>query len=144
MRVLASLALLGLLLVWTQSGLASDASFVDPALCRNLVQHVPSADVAYQPGVDVYGKPVAPADLPGSAQIQMPSQITIPLTFNLAKTLNLKTSQYPYNTLGAGTEGVLGTLTVEGNHVLFNGKPLSDSDQDNLAVLCMKQTGSKP
>ncbi|MGE5503210.1 MAG: hypothetical protein ACM31L_02195 [Actinomycetota bacterium] len=34
--------------------------------CARLVHYTPSADVAYKPGVDVHGKPVAPADLPGS------------------------------------------------------------------------------
>lgn len=34
--------------------------------CARLVRHMPSADVAYQPGVDVKGRKVAPADLPGS------------------------------------------------------------------------------
>lgn len=123
---------------------AADATAIDPALCQNLVKHVPSADVTYQPGVDVYGKPVAPADLPGSSSLQLPSKINIPITINIAKALNLNTSQYPYNMLGEGTEAMLGTLTVQGNEVLFNGKPLSGEQQDNLAVLCMKQTGSKP
>lgn len=34
--------------------------------CARLVRHVPAADVAYQPGVGVKGRKVAPADLPGS------------------------------------------------------------------------------
>jgi|GEM_PF-921463 hypothetical protein len=111
---------------------------VDPALCQALVKHVPDADVAYQPGVDVHGKAVAPADLPGQPQMQLPDQIKIPLTLNLAKTLNLNTSAYPYNQLGAGTEAQLGTLTVEGDRVSFNGQPLSDVQQDRLAVLCLQ------
>ncbi len=41
---------------------------VDPAVCRALaaqagVQHRPAPDVAYAPGVDAMGRPVAPADL---------------------------------------------------------------------------------
>lgn len=39
---------------------------VTEADCRRLVAHQPAADVAYQPGVDVRGDAVAPADLPGS------------------------------------------------------------------------------
>jgi hypothetical protein len=69
----------------------------------------------------------------------LPSKIDIPLTVNLAKVLNLNTNTYPYNQLGSGTEAWIGTLSVEGDKVLFNGKPLSDDQQDNLAVLCMKQ-----
>lgn len=138
-----SLFLLGLLMAG--SARAADptpATTVDPALCRALVKHTPDADVAYQPGVDVHGKPVAPADLLGGAPaMQMPQTITIPLTLSLAKVLNLNTSQYPYSQLGPGTEAQLGTLTVTGDQVLFNGKPISPQQQDNLAVLCMKADG---
>jgi hypothetical protein len=117
---------------------ASDKPAVDPAFCRALVKHTPDADVAYQPGVDVHGKAVAPADLPGAPQMQLPSQIKIPLTLNLAKILNLNVSAYPYNQLGTGTEAQLGTLTVEDGKVLFNDQQISDAEQDRLAVLCLQ------
>jgi hypothetical protein len=118
---------------------ASGVTNIDPALCRNLVNATPDADVAYQPGVDVHGNAVAPADLPGGGgQIKMPKTLKIPLTVNLAQSLGLNTSAYPYNQLGAGTEASLGTLTVEGNKVMLDGQPLSDPQQDKLAVLCMQ------
>jgi hypothetical protein len=117
---------------------AADNSAIDPALCRALTKHTPDADVAYQSGVDVHGKPVAPADLPGAPQMQMPTTFTIPLTVQLAKVLNLNTNQYPFNQLGNSTEAMLGVMTVTGDKVLFNGQPISDTQQDNLAVLCMK------
>ena len=122
-----------------QPTFAADASpTVDLALCNALVKHKPSADVEYQPGVDVRGNPVAPADLAGSPQIKLPDKIQIPLTLSLVKVLNLNTSQYPYNQFGPGTEAQLGSLEVEGDKVTFNGQPLSDEQQSNLAVLCMK------
>ncbi len=111
---------------------------VDPALCRALTKHVPQSDFAYESGMDVYGKPVAPADLQDSPHMILPDTIKIPLTLNLAKTLNLNTAVYPYTQLGAGTEAALGMLTVEGDHVLFNDQPLSDPQQDRLAVLCLQ------
>ena len=117
---------------------AAESSKVDPVLCRALTQHTPRADVAYQGGVDVYGKPVIPADLPDQPQVKLPDQIKIPLTFNLAKLLNLDTSVYPYNRLGESTEAQLGELIVEGSSVLLNGKPISDAQQERLAVLCLK------
>lgn len=117
------------------------APALDATACRSLIKHTPDADVAYQPGVDVHGKPVAPADLPGGTQIQLPKTITIPLTLQLVKVLNLDTTKYPYNQFGNSTEAQLGVLTVTGDHVLFNGKPLSDEQQSNLAVLCMKADG---
>jgi hypothetical protein len=112
---------------------------LDPSFCDALIKHTPRADVAYQAGVDAQGKAVTSADLPGQPQMQIPSKINIPLTLNLAKTLNLNTNTYPYNQLGSGTEAQLGMLTVDGDQVLFNGKPISDTQQDNLAVLCMKK-----
>jgi hypothetical protein len=117
---------------------AADTPSIDPAVCRSVFKHVPDANVAYQPGVDVHGKVVAPADVAGTPQMQLPQTITIPLTLQLAKVLNLNTSQYPGNQLGDTTELGLGTLTVTGDKVLFNGQPLSDAQQDNLAVLCMQ------
>ena len=51
--------------------------------CQRLVRHVPAPDVAYKPGVDVHGKPVAPADLPGSAGgYQLPDHIEFNYTIN--------------------------------------------------------------
>ena len=114
------------------------ATTVDPGLCRALVNHTPNADVAYQSGVGAQGKAVAPADLPGATQIQMPQKLTIPLTLGLAQSLHMDPTSYPSNQFGAGTEALIGNLTVEGNKVSFNGQPLSDTQQQNLAVLCMK------
>ncbi|HEU0117671.1 MAG TPA: hypothetical protein VFR09_03480 [Alphaproteobacteria bacterium] len=115
-------------------------SQTDAALCRALTKHTPSADTNYQPGTDVVnGKAVAPADVPGSPQMQLPSKIDIPLTLQLTKILNLNTSVAPFDKLGAGTEAQIGSLQVEGDKVSYNGQPLSDQQQDNLAVLCMKQ-----
>lgn len=111
---------------------------LNPALCKDLIKHTPDANVTYQPGVDARGNAVAPADIAGAAPIEMPKTYTIPITIGLASALNLNTTQYPYNQLGEGTETQLGVLTVTGDHALFNGKPISDEQQDNLAVLCMK------
>jgi hypothetical protein len=125
--------------VWSVFAYAASPA-VDPSLCNALVKHTPDASVAYQPGVDVNGNAVAPADLPGQPQMKLPDQIKIPLTVNLAQTLNLNTSAYPFNQLGAGTEAVIGTLSVDtaSDKVLFNGQPISDTQQDKLAVLCMQ------
>lgn len=112
---------------------------VDPALCRALVKYRPAPDVEYQPGVDVHGNPVAPADLPGGTPpIQIPKKIQIPITISLANALKLSTTHFPASQLGAGTEAWIGTFTVDGDKVFFNDQPLTDDQQDKLAVLCMK------
>ncbi len=117
---------------------ATASATATPAFCNALVKHTPDADLAYQSGVDAEGNSVTPADLPGAPQMKIPDKINIPLTLNLAKALNLNTSSYPYNQLGQGTEAQLGMLTVDGDKVLFNGQPISDEQQDKLAVLCLQ------
>ncbi|MDP9127149.1 MAG: hypothetical protein M3N08_02655 [Pseudomonadota bacterium] len=113
----------------------------DRGLCQALTKHVPDANVAYQPGLDVKGRAVAPADLPGSPQMQTPRSFNIPVTLELAKVLNLDTTVPPFGQLGPTTEATVGTLTIAGDKVLFNGQPISDTQQDNLAVLCLKKNG---
>ncbi len=122
------------------------APVLDPAFCQALVKHVPDADVNYQPGVDVHGDPVVPADLPDSPRLELPKTISIPLTADLFKILHFSTDKYPFNTMPQNDIN-LGTLTAEGNRVLFNGQPLTSDQQDDLAVLCMKlreNTATKP
>jgi hypothetical protein len=101
-----------------------------------MTDHHAVADATYKPGVDVHGKAVAPADVPSSTSFALPNKIAIPLTLDLAKSLNLNVSQYPYNRLGTGTEVQLGTLTLEGDQVFFNGKPLTSQDQEGLLTAC--------
>ncbi|MDD5586508.1 MAG: hypothetical protein PHY92_06075 [Alphaproteobacteria bacterium] len=124
------------------STLAASPPTVDPVFCRALVKHVPDADVTYRPGVDVNGRPVAPADLPGSADFQVQNPISIPLTADLMKFLNFPADSFPFNTMGR-TDINLGTLTVDGGRVLYNGQPLTSDQQDNLAVLCLKPDGTE-
>jgi len=130
-----SILVLGLLFV---PALADAAAKPSPAFCNQLVNATPDADVAYQPGVDVNGNKVAPADLPSNNAIKLPDKIQIPLTVNLAQAAHFDTTQYPFNQLGAGSEGTIGTLTLEGNQVYFNGKPIDGDQQQRLAVLCMQ------
>ncbi|MCR6632206.1 MAG: hypothetical protein NVV74_20360 [Magnetospirillum sp.] len=54
--------------------------------CSRLVRHTPSADVAYQSGVDARGRRVAPADVPGSGADAIPGLVPdvleFPITIN--------------------------------------------------------------
>ncbi|MFV3127979.1 hypothetical protein [Niveispirillum sp. KHB5.9] len=105
---------------------------VDPAACRYVTRHQPSADVEYKPGVDVHGKPVAPADLPDGASIQMPDHIDIQLTTDIARRFGFQT-----NNLYRG-EAQIGTVTVQGSQVLFNGRPIQPAAEADLLALCAK------
>lgn len=105
---------------------------VDPAACRYVTRHQPSADVEYKPGVDVHGKPVAPADLPDGYALDLPKSIDIVLTADIARRFGITT-----NNLYKG-EAQIGTVTVQGNQVLFNGKPMQPAAEADLIALCAK------
>lgn len=106
---------------------------IDPAACQWVTRHHPSADVEYKPGVDVNGNAVAPADLPGSGGIDLPQDINIAITVNTAKRLGI-----PANDLYKG-EVQVGMVTVRGNQVLFNGKPIQPEAEQELLVLCRQK-----
>lgn len=135
-----------LLILFSMTGLSALAApktaatpIIDDAFCQQLVKHMPSADVAYQAGLDVHGGAVVPADLDNANAFALPDEITIPLTVDLMSFLKMDAAALPASAMGRG-DIPLGTLTLRGDTVLFNGKPLSDAQQDNLAVLCLKPT----
>lgn len=115
---------------------AAESVTISTADCRRLVAHVPSAD--YQPGVDVRGNPVAPADLPGSASIDLPEVIEIPLTVDVAKRLGRGEAGDNILKSRRGIEGKssLGTLTVKGNDLFWNGQQLQSQDEVLMAEAC--------
>ena len=108
--------------------------------CSRLVRHTPSADAAYKPGVDVHGKPVAPADLPGSGANAVPGLIPdvleIPLTVKPMQSAGYATSSGLSDSnmsLGSVRYDVAkGTFTI-------NGQPLGDPEQNALAEACAKR-----
>ncbi len=118
---------------------ATTAPTIDTSFCQALVKHVPDADVAYQPGVGVRGKPVVPADLDSGTNIDLPQEITIPLTVDLKSFLKLDETSLPASAMKR-TDAYVGTLTVKGDKVYYDGKPLTNTQQDNLSVLCLKPT----
>ncbi len=102
---------------------------------------VPGAN--YTPGVDVHGKPVAPADLPGSGgTIQVPQVIEFdytinPMTYGGANSLASKGLD-PGNTQMsvAHIKYDMGTNTFT-----INGQPISSGDQAALSRECAKHLG---
>lgn len=113
---------------------------MDAAFCRALVKHVPSADVTYTGGRDVQGRPVVPADLSGTPQLKLPESYSMPLSADIITALGLGRAALPYKP-GGDQAVALGTLTIEGEKVFYNGQPITDDQQDNLSVLCMAPNG---
>lgn len=101
------------------------SSSVCPALAG--VTAVPGAD--YQPGVDIHGTPVAPADLPPSAPSPALDDLPIVVGANLMKHYG-----------GAGGRlfggGIIGLITVHEGRVYLNGAPLGGNERDMLVAAC--------
>jgi len=129
------------LLLLPAAALAEERAAVtaSEADCRWLVKHVASADVAYKPGVDVRGRKVAPADLNGGGSIDVPREIPISLLIPLR---NLPVPVAP--TLLNRAEIYAGTVTVDriSGKVLYNGKPVGDAGQAELAAACEARLGA--
>ncbi|HEY0832942.1 MAG TPA: hypothetical protein VGE72_03445 [Azospirillum sp.] len=107
---------------------------VDLSVCRYLPRHTPAPDVEHRPGADVVnGRPVAPADLPGSAggMDAAPLRIEIPVTLDFARRMGLGGAS---GGLPGGTE--VGRLTVIGDRIWFNGQPLGGPGEAQLYALC--------
>jgi hypothetical protein len=119
--------------------------------CTTLVQHVPADDVTYKPGVDVRGKAVAPADLGGGYNVPIPEEITLSIGIDLADRLALRDARKQTNPPGlpAGSatapvrkvlpyEGLapIGTLSVKGNDVFWNGERIGQQEELQLTEAC--------
>ena len=97
--------------------------------CARLVPHEPAADVAYQPGVDVHGKAVAPADLPGSVQVDLPEIYVFDLVIR-----PLDDEEFEETGLNLGRVRV-----PPDGRASFNGKPLQSESQAELSRRCQER-----
>ncbi|MDA8231235.1 MAG: hypothetical protein M0006_07845 [Magnetospirillum sp.] len=144
--MLRPMALLALACLATPA-LAQDAGTsrqvtISTSDCQALVRHVPAPGVAYQPGVDVHGNPVAPADLDSGQDgqgWQLPRTIQFPLVIN------------PFNPQGTSnsaaarqfalTEMPIGTVTVDTvtGDVRLDGQPVTPPAAQAIADACRKR-----
>ena len=104
---------------------------VTRADCQRLVRHLPGADVAYQPGVDVQGRPVVSADLNGGSRIRLPETFSFDIRIQPIDFVRRGLNE---TTLGVGTV----TFDLDGN-VSFNGVPLVEQDRAALARRCQER-----
>jgi hypothetical protein len=112
----------------------AEALTISEADCRYLTRHEPSSDVAYQPGVDVHGKAVVPANLGGRVAIDIPDTFTIDIDVFLAERLGIPANQKDYV-----PEANIAVVTVEGDEVRFNDQPLGNLQQEAIAAACDKK-----
>lgn len=120
---------------------------VDDAACRSFATHRPAPGVEYRPGVDVRGRPVVPADLNQGFTLDE-RDIVIEVGADLARRLDSSAARgsrtttvrrpagtaLPQSAFGTGVS--VGILTFEAGQLLFNGRPLNDPFEEELAALC--------
>lgn len=101
------------------------------------MKHVPDADVAFKPGIDVRGKPVAPADLGGGSALTLPDMIEFNLTVDVLNELGVS-SDSPLAPEAPEGDVTLGTITYDllSGAVTFNGQPLGDPELAAIAAGC--------
>ena len=127
-----SLAALGLL-GWLSAGASAAQSTrieISRADCQRLVRHVPQADVAYQAGQDVYGRPVAPADLDGGFRVDLPERFSFDLEFQPLD----DDDALDQTTFSVGRVSV----DVASGQATYNGRPLQSQAQAELSARCQR------
>ena len=129
MRIAGSVALILSVAAWAAPASAEIA--ISRKDCQRLVNHEPAPDVTYQPGVDVHGRPVVPADLGGAQEIQLPDVIYIPIEVLIQDKYGI-----PANSVLYDATALVGVVSVRGNQVYFEDQPLTDPEIVALEEAC--------
>lgn len=112
---------------------------ISRADCARLVEHVPAPDVAYQPGVDAYGRAVVPAELDGGTAIQTPETLHIPIEIDLLDRFGIPAHPGLYE-----SDIPIGEVVYQNGRLSFNGQPLQDDAAAELSRRCQKIMQAKP
>ena len=99
--------------------------------CRLVMRHAAATGADYVPGRDVYGRPVAPADVSGSSPDILRGGLSFDITVDGLE-------RYGVADRFAAVEGNahVATLALRGNQVYFNGQPLQQSEHQGMVALC--------
>lgn len=101
--------------------------------CRRLVTHVPAADVAYQPGVDVAGNPVTPADIGPRFQGPAVEDVVINVEIDLREKYGIPPSLGRHRSIVT-----VGRVVFQNGKPYFNGQPLESDDEQALVAACRR------
>lgn len=130
---LAGLCLLAIGVPWAAAAEPAIVT-VSRADCLRLVEHAPAPDTAYRPGVDVRGRPVAPADLGGGTTVLSPEAIEIDIEVDLGDRFGI-----PANPDLFDADARIGMVRVAPDgRATFNGQPLQDEAQFELTRRCQE------
>ena len=125
-----AVACLGLLTI--ESASAADVRLtVSRSDCERITRHQAEPGVAYTPGTDAHGRPVAPADL-DSDQVAIPERIFLYLSIPLSDLL------YNHNPRLSNADAFVGAVEYDlaSGRVYFNGEELADPAVNAIAREC--------
>lgn len=98
--------------------------------CTRAVKAQSTGGADYKPGVDVYGRPVAPADTQPTLRIDPPQVIEFPVTLDVAKRLGFDT-RGPYE-----AKTTLTNVRIENGRVTVNGQVIHTTNEADLIAAC--------
>jgi len=141
--LLTVLALLGEGLV-SSPGAAEGGQTVEITVedCRRATRYLEPAGVAYEPGKDVYGRDVAPADLDGgSGRIELPEVLEFDVAFNPLSELAISGGTRDFSNTSVSLGRVTYDLTTK--RLTFNGQTLSSDSEAELIAQCQRVLDGK-
>lgn len=118
-----------ILLCFLPSVASAETYVLNDSACRYLTEYQQTGDVEYEPGVDVDGNAVVPADIDQN-RIDVPEVVSFDITVDVARYAGLPVPQ------GTETLAKIGTVSIENNQLKFNGEPLKPESEQALIALC--------
>ena len=113
---------------------------ISRADCAGLAAHVPSDEATYRPGVDVRGRPVAPADVDGTPALALPESYRIRIEVDSEDRFGIPATAGRYD-----ADIAVGEALVEADgRVLFNGQPLQSEAAFELGRRCRELLRQAP
>src|ERR1044072_3338493 len=101
--------------------------------CDRMTEYQQPPGVEYQPGVNAHGEPVVPADLNRGRNLEAPETNVILIELFLQDKYHT-----PANSVLWAGKAEIGTVTVHGKRVYFNGQELSDPEEQALGAFCVQ------
>ena len=133
---------LSILAVLPASPAAAELVVISRDDCARIAAHTPAPDVAYRPGVDARGRPVAPADLEDNVTLDYGARDVV---VEIAVPLRAFPGTPGDETEFSGAGGIvdrfdatadIGVVTLRDGLVYFNGQPISSRERELLAAAC--------
>jgi hypothetical protein len=103
------------------------------------ILHRPDPGVTYQPGrdVDSQGRPIAPADLPGSNPLPLDRLLTLDVKIPLSTLMG--SDRTPPKVGESELHVTQVTVDPMNGQLMFDGQPLEGREEDAVAAACRRQ-----